>query len=148
MHKLNGILHFTGQHFIFIVLIGVLLITVALASQIARLTIDTSNEGFLHPNDPILIAYNDFRDQFGRDDMLVLSVRGENVFSLSFLTKLEALHRELEDNVPHIDDITSLVAAFIHPAARQGKMPRVNPLGILVLHYALPVRRAKSPRMK
>ncbi|MDM8543213.1 MMPL family transporter [Desulfococcaceae bacterium HSG9] len=93
----------------FIVLIGVLLITIALASQIVRLTIDTSNEGFLHPEDPILIAYNDFRDQFGRDDMLVLSVRGENVFSLPFLTKLEALHRELEDNVPHIDDITSLI---------------------------------------
>jgi len=93
----------------FSVLIGVLLITIALASQITRLTIDTSNEGFLHPNDPILMAYNDFRDQFGRDDMLVLSVRSDNIFSLPFLTKLEALHRELEDNVPHIDDITSLV---------------------------------------
>jgi len=72
----------------FSVLIGVLLITIALASQITRLTIDTSNEGFLHPNDPILMAYNDFRDQFGRDDMLVLSVRGDNVFSLPFLPLL------------------------------------------------------------
>jgi len=93
----------------FSVLIGVLLITVALASQIPKLTIDTSNEGLLHPDDPILQDYNTFRDQFGRDELIVLAIRGENVFSLPFLTKLDALHRELEDNVPYIDDITSLI---------------------------------------
>jgi uncharacterized protein len=95
----------------FVVLIGIMLLTLALASQISKLTIDTSNEGFLRPDDPILLSYNDFRDQFGRDDLLVLSIQGENIFSLPFLTKLDALHRELEDNVPHIDDITSLINA-------------------------------------
>jgi len=93
----------------FSVLIAVLVITVALATQIAKLTIDTSNEGFLRADDPILINYNKFRDQFGRDEMLVLAIQSKNIFSLPFLTQLNALHRELEDNVPHIDDITSLI---------------------------------------
>jgi predicted RND superfamily exporter protein len=93
----------------FIVLTCVLLAAIALASQIPKLTIDTSNEGLLHPDDPILQDYNTFRDQFGRDELIVLAIRGENVFSLPFLMKLKALHRELEDNVPYIDDITSLI---------------------------------------
>lgn len=93
------------------VALAVLLCAGLLASQIRFLTIDTSNEGFLRENDPILITYNEFRDQFGRDDMLALAVHSENIFSSEFLVKLKKLHEELGDTVPHVNDITSMVNA-------------------------------------
>jgi predicted RND superfamily exporter protein len=37
-------------------------------SQIPKITMDMSTEGFLHPDDPILLVYDEFRDQFERDD--------------------------------------------------------------------------------
>ena len=80
-------------------------------SQIPKITIDTSTEGFLHEDDPTLVSYNAFRDQFGRDEVIIVALKPPDVFDRTFLTQLKALHRELEDSVPYIDDITSLVNA-------------------------------------
>jgi hydrophobe/amphiphile efflux-3 (HAE3) family protein len=82
-----------------------------LISQLPKLTIDTSTEGFLHDSDPALTAYNGFRDQFGRDEMVIVAVRGTDIFAPDFLNKLRRLHLELRDNVPYLDDITSLINA-------------------------------------
>ena len=82
-----------------------------LVSLIPRITIDTSTEGFLHDEDPTLLSYNDFRDQFGRDEVIIIAVKPAEVFDAAFLKKLKALHEELADHVPYIDDITSLVNA-------------------------------------
>jgi len=88
-----------------------LLLVVLPATQIPKLTIDTSNEGFLHQEDPILKTYNSFRDQFGRDEIVIIALKPREVFDLGFLRKLTALHQELEEGVPHLDDIVSLVNA-------------------------------------
>ncbi len=93
------------------VLALMLLLAVASAAQLPKLTIDMSDEGFLHPEDPILQVYNDFRDQFGRDDMIVLAVESDAVFSQPFLEKLKKLHTALEEKVPHLDELTSMVNA-------------------------------------
>lgn len=93
------------------VLLLVLVPTFLIGSQIRFLTIDTSNEGLLHQDDPILTSYNEFRDQFGRDDLLVLAIKSENIFTIPFLTKLKSLHDQLETEVPHVNDITSMVNA-------------------------------------
>lgn len=91
----------------------ILLLSVALsaglASQVRFLQFDTSNEGFLHKGDQILLTYNDFRDQFGRDDMLVLSIESDNIFSDTFLRKLQTLHNEIEQNIPYVNEVTSMV---------------------------------------
>jgi hypothetical protein len=83
----------------------------ALASNLPNLTMDTSSEGFLHEDDPTLLTYNEFRDQFGRDEVIVLAINPDDVFNLAFLEKLKRLHEELEEKVPHLDDITSLINA-------------------------------------
>ena len=83
----------------------------AIISQIPKITIDTSTEGFMHENDPTLLAYNAFRDQFGRDEVVIIAIRSPNIFSQAFLKKIKALHEDLEENVPYIDDITSLLNA-------------------------------------
>jgi hydrophobe/amphiphile efflux-3 (HAE3) family protein len=84
---------------------------IALIVQIPRITVDTSIEGLLHDEDPAMLTYNAFRDQFGRDEVVIIAINPSNIFDLEFLKKLKALHEKLEDNVPHIDDITSLINA-------------------------------------
>jgi hydrophobe/amphiphile efflux-3 (HAE3) family protein len=88
-----------------------LVLTAAMVSQIPKITIDTSTEGFLHTDDPALVAYNDFRDQFGRDEVIIIAIKSADIFSKRFLETIQKLHEELEENVPYIDDITSLVNA-------------------------------------
>jgi len=86
-------------------------VTVALVSQIPKIRLDTSTEGFLHDNDPALIAYNAFRDQFGRDEVIIIAIRPPDIFTHEFLKKINSLHEALEENVPYIDDLTSIINA-------------------------------------
>jgi len=88
-----------------------LLLTGFMGSQLRYLTMDTSSEGFFHPDDPLILSYEAFRDQFGRDEMIVLLIHSENIFSKEFLTKLTQLHEEIENTVPSIKDVNSLVNA-------------------------------------
>ena len=92
-------------------LIIILALSGLLIVQIPKITIDTSTEGFLHDNDPALLAYNAFRDQFGRDEVIIIAIKPAAVFDHRFLERLKALHEELEDHVPLIEDITSLINA-------------------------------------
>lgn len=92
-------------------LIIMVLLMAAFVSQLHKITIDTSNEGFLHETDPALIDYYKFRDQFGREEIIIVAIKPPEVFTFSFLEKLKRLHEELRDNVPYIEDITSLINA-------------------------------------
>jgi predicted RND superfamily exporter protein len=89
----------------------ILALVAVLFSQLPKLTMDTSTEGFLHESDPTLIAYNKFREQFGRDELVLVTIKTDDVFDPVFLQKLQKLHWELADNVPYLDDITSLINA-------------------------------------
>ena len=82
-----------------------------LAGQLPQITFDTSNESFLHHSDPTLVAYNEFRRQFGRDDLIIIAIEPENVFDQKFLKKLTDFHDDLQTQVPHVEDITSMVNA-------------------------------------
>ena len=95
--------------FRYLVIIAVLGVTVASILQIRTLGIDTSNEGFFHEDDPTLQTYYEFRDQFGRDDKIAVAIQSDEIFSIAFLEKLRRLHEELEETVPHLNDITSMI---------------------------------------
>ncbi|MCK5110065.1 MAG: MMPL family transporter [Arcobacteraceae bacterium] len=93
------------------VIVAVLAIVIAMASQMKYLTVDTSTEGFLHKEDPLRIEYDKFRNQFGRDEKVLIAIQSENIFTIKFLTKLNKLHKELENNLPYIEDVNSLINA-------------------------------------
>lgn len=101
----------------YLVLIVMLLLTAGLASQIPKITIDTRDEGFFYDTDPALIAYNNFRDHFGQDDTFIIALQPKNGIDPEFLRTLFSLHHELEDQVPYIDEIKSLVNGRIVRAA-------------------------------
>ena len=77
-------------------------------SQVPNIKMDTSTEGFMHPEDPVLITYNKFRAQFGRDERVVIAIKSDEIFTLDFLTNLRDMHEEIEEKVPFVDDVTSL----------------------------------------
>lgn len=90
---------------VIVVVIALLAFPIA---HVPQIKMDTSTEGFMHDNDPVLLEYNAFREQFGRDERVMIALKSDNIFTLPFLTMLKQLHEELEANVPFIDDITSL----------------------------------------
>ncbi len=77
--------------------------------QARNITIDTATESMLHEKDPSLIEYNEFRDQFGRSEIVVLLVKPPDLFNRGFLEKLAAFQDALETRVPYLEKITSLI---------------------------------------
>ena len=90
-------------------LLASLLLVAGLVSQLPQLKMDTSTESFLHDDDETMLAYEEFRDQYGRDELLIVAIKTEDIFASQFLAKLNKLHYELRDNTPYLDDITSLI---------------------------------------
>ncbi len=92
----------------FKVLLVLLVLLAFPISHVTKIQMDTSTEGFMHPDDPVLITYNNFREQFGRDERIVVAIQSDHLFSLKSLTKLRDLHKEIEKEVPYVEDVTSL----------------------------------------
>ena len=95
----------------YLAILAVLLATAAGASGLRSLTIDTSTESFLYPDDPVLARYEAFRDQFGRDDIVIIAVEPTALFTPEALLRLKALHENLLEGVPHVANVTSMVNA-------------------------------------
>ena len=104
-----GILALTSFRHPRSVLLGVLLLTAVLSSGLPRLSIDTSTQGLLKPDDQVILDYVDFREIFGRDDLIVIGLRPRAVFEPSFLAWLKELHLRLNQEVPQAARVTSLI---------------------------------------
>ncbi|MDQ7043985.1 MAG: efflux RND transporter permease subunit, partial [Sulfurimonas sp.] len=92
----------------FIALILTLALVIGLASNLPKITFDTSTEGFLYKDDPQILMYNDFRNQFGRDEKIIVAIKTKDIFDKEFLANLFILHNEIEKNVPYIKEVNSL----------------------------------------
>jgi hypothetical protein len=73
------------------------------------LTVDTATEAMLHDEDPSLLVYNEFREQFGRSELVAVMVQAPDLFDRATLIRLKALHDDLERRIPHLKKITSLI---------------------------------------
>jgi len=106
----EGFAHFSNYIYVhkFKVLILILMPIAGLVSHLPKITFDTSTEGFLYKDAPQILAYNDFRDQFGRDEKIIIAIKTENVFAPAFLKTLFALHNDIEQNAPYIKEVDSL----------------------------------------
>jgi predicted RND superfamily exporter protein len=86
-----------------------ILLVVSLGSQLTELVLDTSTEGFLHKTDPMRIDYNNFRDEFGRDEKLLLAIETKNIFEKEFLVKLSKLQDRINAEVKYLDSVESII---------------------------------------
>ncbi|MEA2099241.1 MAG: RND transporter, partial [Campylobacterota bacterium] len=67
----------------------ILLLSMSMISNLPKITIDTSTEGFLHADDPALVRYEKFKEQFGQDEKIMVVIESKNIFDLKFLEKLQ-----------------------------------------------------------
>jgi predicted RND superfamily exporter protein len=84
--------HFAARH-PWPPIVGLVMLASALAVQLPQLQIETSVENFLRKGHPARVAYEDFRDRFGRDEYVVLALEPPKIFDLGFLADLRALHK-------------------------------------------------------
>lgn len=82
-----------------------------LVAFIPKTTIDTSASAMLRTTDPARIAYDEFRDEFDQTNIVVIAISSKDIFDINFLSRLKSFHENLNDNVPYVKKITSLINA-------------------------------------
>ena len=102
--------HFAYRH-AWVVIALMLACTAALATNLPKIYFDTSTEGFFNEEDPVRVTYDAFRTQFGQDTMILLAIRTDDIFTAENLERLRALHEDIENQVPLLVEVTSLVNA-------------------------------------
>lgn len=94
------------------VAIGLMLIAVGgLAASLPQLTFESDVDRYLERDDPIRLDYDALRDQFGRDDLLYLAITPPEIFEPGFLARLRGIHERLEDDLPYVEEVQSLINA-------------------------------------
>ncbi|MCP4673191.1 MAG: MMPL family transporter, partial [Desulfobacula sp.] len=82
-----------------------------LVAFIPKTTIDTSASAVLRATDPVRIAYDEFRDEFDQTNFVVIAISSKDIFNINFLSQLKSFHENLNDNIPYVKKITSLINA-------------------------------------
>ncbi len=90
-------------------LLSILMATAILATFIPSMEIKMASEDFLFEDDPVRARYDAFKEEFGQDQITTLAITPPEIFDLAFLEKLKAFHEDLEDEVPYLEEMTSLV---------------------------------------
>lgn len=93
------------------VLAGGLLLTAFLALGLQNLRIETSFSSYLPENNPRQRVYEEFRQQFGSGERIVVLLRPAEIFDMGFLEELRRLHQMLEEELPYTREVTSLINA-------------------------------------
>lgn len=88
-------------------LIGV---TVVLASQVIRIEVDTSAESFMVEKDPARAFYEDAKRRFGSDNLTVVLVQADDVFTAPVLMAVKRLSDAIErlDGVTRVESLTTV----------------------------------------
>ena len=127
-----------------------LLLTLALGAQLSRLRIDESAEGLMVERDPARAFYEQARQRFGSDNLTVVLVKADDVFTPAALTAVRRLSDGLERvaGVSRVESLTTtrnikgegdalttdpLVGAVIPTAPAELARLRADALGSRVL---------------
>lgn len=76
-----------------------------------RLEMDSSNDSFMPAGDPVTEKNEEFKEIFGSKEFFYLLIETEDLYSRESLEKLRELEEDLRENLPFVEDITSLYSA-------------------------------------
>jgi len=102
------------------ILLVLLVVVAALAAQLRTIELDTDLENFIDESTPARQAYNRVKDQYGRNDVIVVGVSGEDVLADDTLRQLAALHERIESDVPWVNRVNSLIDAPYQQGTEDG----------------------------
>jgi len=88
-----------------------LLAAAVVGLQARHMTMDFTPDSFLAPGHVERVRYDAMRRQFGSDSVALIAIRSDAIWTAEFLNWLRDLHSALEERVPHLDEVTSLVNA-------------------------------------
>jgi hydrophobe/amphiphile efflux-3 (HAE3) family protein len=94
----------------FLVSAILVMISVLLALQIPKLEIDTSAEGLMAEKDPARHFYEEVKKRFGSDNLTIVVVKADDVFSSHALGTIKRLSDALErlDGVTRVESLTTV----------------------------------------
>lgn len=90
------------------VLTVLLIVFAGLFTQLQKIRFDTSTESFFRKTDPIMVDFEALREQFGREEVVIVGITPKEVFDRKFLEKLAKFHDAIEKEVPYRKEVTSL----------------------------------------
>ncbi|MEK6683649.1 MAG: MMPL family transporter, partial [Nitrospirota bacterium] len=88
----------------------ILVITIALALQIHKLEIDTSAEGLMLEKDPAKIYYDKVKTKFGSDNLTIVLVKADDVFTGPVLESIKRVSDAIEriEGVSRVESLTTV----------------------------------------
>ncbi len=95
----------------YVVLLLTLVCTGYLCQHLPDLNIATTLESSFKSRNTTIQDYQEFRDMFGRDDKIILLIKSEDIFSTHFLARLREFHRDLENTLPLLSEVRSIINA-------------------------------------
>ncbi|MCP5017929.1 MAG: MMPL family transporter [Ketobacter sp.] len=98
-------------------LLLLLLVIGVMATQLRHIYFDTSTEGFLSPQHPAIQAYDQFREEFGRDELVIVGAVTDDVLTPAFANRFKALFEAVDKGLPATESVDSLLnARYVHGA--------------------------------
>ncbi len=91
------------------VLAALALLLAFLVIQLPQLTVDVTLEGQFRKDDPTYQNYLAFKQQYGDDSAILVGIQSDNIFSGAFLETLRDFHHDLDNEMPYLDEMTSLI---------------------------------------
>ncbi len=95
----------------------VLLTTLIFSLGFVNLYIDVTPENMLGEANAARLDYEKFRQIFDNDEVAIVIVQADDVFDPTFLKKLASFQRQIENSVPYIDQLDSLISARLTQAS-------------------------------
>ncbi|MFT7697434.1 MAG: putative RND superfamily exporter protein [Reinekea sp.] len=89
-------------------MVVIVIILLGFGQSLRYIEVDSEMENFVDASAEVRVIYSQAKEQFGRNDVVMLGLRGK-VLSTQFLTDMKALQDRIETELPYIDDVTSIL---------------------------------------
>ena len=86
----------------------IVILLIGFGQSLRNIEIDSEMENFVDPGADVRVIYSQAKEQFGRNDVVMLGLRGK-VLSTPFLTDMKALQDRITTELPYIDNVTSIL---------------------------------------
>lgn len=88
-----------------------LFITVLMGWNIPDIVMDSDIKSMLPKDHQLIRSINEIEDIFGGSELIILSIKSDDIFSYATLSKIQQMSDEIE-NLPAVDRVMSLTNAF------------------------------------
>ncbi len=106
MTLLSKYIRFILRHSVAVLIMTGVVFVVAVII-LSNLHIDNSVDVFFNKQGSRFINFENWKEQFGTDELVIVALEAEDIFTVSNLTLIDHLTRQFE-SLPHVDKVTSL----------------------------------------